>query len=58
MRQECPHGIVAGTCVWCMADALEYESKAIEVIRHSVLERESEEARRKVLKEKGQRKGS
>lgn len=44
MYQECPHGVVAGTCNWCMAEALDYQQRAIESIRQAVVERETREA--------------
>ncbi len=44
MYRECPHGVVVGTCCWCMAEALEYEQRALERIRQAVVEREYREA--------------
>ena len=44
-HRECPHGIVAGTCNWCMAEQLEREGRAIEEIRVANSEREREEAK-------------
>lgn len=58
MYRECPHGIVAGTCMWCMAETLEYESKAVETVRRAVYEREMEEARIRVEREKAKKGGA
>ena len=33
--RACEHGVVSGTCVWCMAEELEYESKALEELRQA-----------------------
>ena len=34
--KECPHGIVAGVCNFCLADQLVVEQRAIEEIRVAV----------------------
>lgn len=50
--RECPHGIVAGTCNWCMAEQIERDQVRIEEIRGAVALREREEARRRFEAEK------
>lgn len=44
---ECPHGIVAGVCNFCMAEQLIVEQQAIEEIRVAVVERERRESKLK-----------
>lgn len=44
---ECPHGIAAGTCTWCLAETLDHESKAIEDIRAASSRAETAAARRR-----------
>lgn len=44
MLRECSHGIVAGTCNDCLANALDFEGRAVEEIWRAVRAREMDEA--------------
>ncbi len=41
MTRACPHDVVAGTCVHCLAEELEVETKIVEEIVGEVLYREA-----------------
>lgn len=38
--QQCEHGVVAGTCNFCLAETLEYQQKVLEVLRVEAAESE------------------
>ncbi len=40
--RPCPHGVVSGRCMWCLAEALEHERQILARIREASARREEE----------------